>query len=150
MQPPLAQDGGLTGISHGEELFGILTVSLSADALWGCQLQAQRDVAVRFYSAVTALPDGGSIGDVLITGSVGGFPSRPCFAHKGVFDGDQRPSGGDRESPPDSKTRDRGGEHHVETNRERAALRRRAIVSVEASSPAMEVVTSPIACGSRL
>ena len=61
----------LTGVSHGEELFGILTVSLSTDAFWGCQFQAQRDIAIRFDGAVATLSDGGSVGDILTTGSVG-------------------------------------------------------------------------------
>lgn len=82
---------GLTGVSHGEELFGILTVSLSTNAFWGCQLQAQRDVAVRFNGAVTTLPDSGSVGDVLTTGSFGYVSLKPCSTHKCIFDGNYRP-----------------------------------------------------------
>jgi hypothetical protein len=62
---------GLTGIPHGEELFGILAVSLSTNSLWGCQLQAERDVTVRFDSTVTTLSDGSSVGDILTSGSIG-------------------------------------------------------------------------------
>ena len=72
MYSSLAQaERGLTSISHGEELFGILTISLSTNALWGCQFQAQRDIAVRFNGPVATLSDGGSVGDVLTTGSIG-------------------------------------------------------------------------------
>ena len=70
---------GLTSISHGEELFGILAVPLSTDALRGRQLQAQRDIAVRFNGAVTTLSDGGSVRDVLVTGLVG------CASPETVF-----------------------------------------------------------------
>jgi hypothetical protein len=67
----LEGERGLTSISHGEELFGILAVPLSADALWGRQLQAQGDIAIRFNRAVATFPDGGGVGDVLTMDSVG-------------------------------------------------------------------------------
>lgn len=61
---------GLTSISHSEELFGILAVSLPANALWARQLQAQGSITVRFNRAVTTLSNGGSVRDVLAVDSV--------------------------------------------------------------------------------
>ena len=112
---------GFTSISHSEELFGILAISLSTDALWGCQFQAQRDVAVRFNGAVTTLPDGGSIGDILTTRSVRCLSrERARSTHQRVFNGNYRPSGDEGERPSKSQAGSSGDKHRVRRQTELA------------------------------
>jgi len=101
---------GLTSVSHSKELFGILAVSLSTNALGGCQFQAQRDIAVRFYGSVTTLSDGGSIGDILPTGSVGEISFETTY--KRVLDGNYRPSRDDGECPSNGQAGSSGSKHH--------------------------------------
>lgn len=62
-----------------------MAVSLSSNALWGGQLQAQGDITVRFHGTVPPLTDSGSFGNILTTGSMAQALARDSVPLTRVF-----------------------------------------------------------------